>query len=129
MTEEQDQMAAEGSQTEREVRKRAERLWWAVALIWAGLVFGAESLDLLPQVDGTSAWSWVLLGAGLFGLASNLYYVRPASPYKPTAWDWIWSGGLTLFGLGGFTTIDISWPLVLIVAGAAILLSQYLRRR
>ena len=119
----------EHPQSAKEFRKRAERLWWAGALIWAGLVFGVESLGLLPQVGGANAWSWVLLGAGLYGLTSNLYYVRPASPYKPTTWDWIWSGGLALLGLSGFTTINISWPLVLILAGTAIFISQYLGRR
>ena len=129
MTEERNDMAAEGRKSEKEARKRAEGLWWAGALIWAGLVFGAESLDLLPRVGGANAWSWVFLGAGLYGLLSNLYYLRSASPYKPSTWDWIWSGGLTLVGLGGFTTIEISWPLILIIAGIAILVSQYLRHR
>ncbi len=122
-------MTAASRKSEKEARKRAEGFWWAGALIWAGLVFGAESLDLLPQVGSADAWSWVFLGAGLYGLFSDLYYLRSTSPYKPSTWDWIWSGGLTLVGLGGFTTIDMSWPLILIVVGVAILVSQYLRRR
>jgi hypothetical protein len=78
MTEEQNYMAAEGRESRR-ARKRAEGLWWAGALIWAGLVFGAESLELLAQVGSADAWSWVFLGAGLYGLVSDLYYVRAAS--------------------------------------------------
>lgn len=128
MTEKQNYMATEGQDSGKKARKRAEGLWWAGALIWAGVVLGAESLDLLPQVGGADAWSWVFLGAGLYGLVSNLYYVSSQSSYKPAAWDWIWSGGLTVVGLGGFTTVNISWPLILILIGGAILVSQYLRR-
>jgi hypothetical protein len=129
MTEERNYVAAEGRESKRGARKRAEGLWWAGALIWAGLVFGAESLDLLPQIGGADAWSWVFLGAGLYGLVSNLYYLRSESAFKPTPWDWIWSGGLSIVGLGGFATIEISWPVILILVGVAILISQYLRRR
>lgn len=128
MIEEQNNMLPERQQSSRKARKRAEGLWWAGALIWAGVVFGAESLDLLPQIGDADAWSWVFLGAGLYGLLSDLYYLSSKSAYKPTAWDWIWSGGLTLVGLGGFMTVNISWPLILIIIGAAILVSQYLRR-
>jgi len=119
----------EGAKRKKHVRKRAEARWWAGALIWAGLVFGADSLDMLPRVGGADAWSWVFLGAGAYGLLSDLYYLRSESAYRPTTWDWIWSGGLTLVGLGGFTTVDISWPLILILVGAAILVTQYLRPR
>ena len=48
MSEEQNYTAAEGAESKKQARKRAEGLWWAGALIWAGLVFGADSLDLLP---------------------------------------------------------------------------------
>ena len=50
MSEMQNPTAAEGMQSKKQARKRAERFWWAGALIWAGLVFWADSLDLLPQI-------------------------------------------------------------------------------
>jgi len=43
MTEKQNYMATQGQESGRKARKRAEGLWWAGALIWAGVVFGAES--------------------------------------------------------------------------------------
>ncbi len=128
MTEQQNYMAAGSEASDRAIRKRAEGLWWAVALIWAGLVFGAEALDLLPQIGGADAWSWIFLGAGAFGLVSNLYHVSSASTPQPTTWDWIWSGGLTILGLFGFTSLDLAWPLILILVGGAILAGTYLRR-
>lgn len=125
--EERDFAAAEHRASEAEIRKRASSMWWAVAMIWAGLVFGAESLGMLPQIGGADAWSWVFLGAGALGLLSNLYYIASES-VRPTTWDWIWAGGLTILGLFGFTSSDLAWPLILILAGGAILARNYLRR-
>ncbi len=103
--------------------KKLDTLWWAVALIWAGLVFGAESLDFLPQIADASVWSWIFLGAGLFGLVLNFFSLSADNYQDPTTWDWIWSGGLTLVGAAAFVAFDFPWWLVLIVLGGAILIS------
>lgn len=89
MNEMQNYQAADRTGQKKQARKRAEGLWWAVALIWAGLVFWADSLSLLPQIGGADAWSWVFLGAGMYGLLSDLYYLTSKSPFEPTTWDWI----------------------------------------
>lgn len=128
MTEQPKYMESDMGASEGVERKRAEGVWWAVALIWAGLVFGAESMDLLPQIGEASAWTWVFLGAGAFGLLSNLYYASRAGGPKPRTWDWLWSGALAILGLFGFTTLDLAWPLILILAGGAILAGNYLGR-
>ena len=44
MTIEQDYMTTEQKKSQKKERQRLEALWWAGALIWAGLVFGADSL-------------------------------------------------------------------------------------
>ena len=43
-------MTIEQNESERKERQRLEGLWWAVVLIWAGLIFGADSMGLLPQI-------------------------------------------------------------------------------
>ena len=126
MTEEQSFIAANFEETEE--RKRNEGLWWAGALIWAGLVFAADSLGYLPQVGEAGAWSWVFLGAGLYGLLLDFYALIADDRQKPRTFDWIWSGGLSLVGLAGFTTLDLLWPLILVIAGGAILFNLYWRR-
>ena len=103
--------------------KKLDTLWWAVALIWAGVVFGAESLGFLPQIGDAGVWSWIFLGVGLFGLILNFFSMSADEYADPTLWDWIWSGGLTLVGAAGFLTFDFPWWLVLIIVGAAILTS------
>jgi hypothetical protein len=120
--------AAETAITEREERKRLEAIWWAGALIWAGLVLVADSLGLLPQIGESDAWSWVFLGAGLYGMLGNLYRVaNPGSP-NPTAWDYIWSGGLLIFGLAGMFSVNIFWPFIFIFVGVVILVETLLQR-
>jgi hypothetical protein len=113
---------------EKKARQRLEGLWWAISLIWAGLVFGAESIGFLPQIGSADAWSWIFLGAGAFGTLGNIYRVTSTDAPKPTVWDWSWSGILVILGLGGFTTLDFSWPLILILVGGVFLFKALARR-
>lgn len=121
-------MTIEKKVSEKKERQRLEGLWWAVVLIWAGLVFGAESMGWLPQIGSADAWSWVFLGAGLVGLFGDLYRVLSPDVPNPTTWDWSWSGIFLILGLGGFTALDFSWPLILILVGGVTLVKTLGRR-
>ena len=123
MTAEQDFMVAEHRHNMRRERKRLEGLWWGVVLIWAGMVLGADSMGLLPQIGDADAWSWIFLGAGVFGVLGALYRVISPNVPNPSAWDWVWGSFCLIIGLGGFTTINIAWPLILILVGGVILAS------
>jgi hypothetical protein len=128
MTSEQDIMTVEHRQSNRKERRRLERLWWAVVLIWAGMVFGADSMGLMPQVADADAWSWIFLGAGMIGILGNLYRVSSVDVPNPSTWDWVWSSFCLIIGLGGFITVNIAWPFILILVGGVILISVSLRR-
>ena len=128
MTTEQESIVAEYRYAKRRERKRLEGLWWAVVLIWAGMVFGADSMGLLPQIGDADAWSWIFLGAGVFGVLGALYRVISLNVPNPSAWDWVWGSSCLIIGLGGFTTINIAWPLILILVGGIILVSVMWRR-
>jgi len=106
---------------EQEQRKRIESLWWAGVLIWAGLIFAADSLGILPQVGEADAWSWVFLGAGLLATPGNFYRASSVDTPNPTTWDWVWGGIFLILGLGGFMVLYISWPLILILVGGVTL--------
>ena len=121
-------MTSEPIQAEEPKLKKLDTLWWAVALIWAGVVFGAESLNFLPQIADASVWSCIFLGAGLFGLVLNFFSLSADDYQDPTTWDWIWSGGLTLVGAAAFVAFDFPWWLVLIIVGGAILVSALKKR-
>jgi hypothetical protein len=76
-------------------RHHLETLYWAGVLIWAGLVFMADSLALLPQIGAADTWRWLFFGAGLYGTLGNLYRLASANWSSPTdgdcIWPWCWS--------------------------------------
>lgn len=121
-------MTTEREKSEKQERQRFEALWWGGALIWAGLVFGADYLGILPQIGKADAWTWVFLGAGLYGVVGDVYRLTSPGLLNPAAWDWIWSGFLLVVGLSGVIVTDMYWPLVLVLVGAVILVNT-LRRR
>jgi hypothetical protein len=77
----------------------------------------------LPQIGDADAWSWIFLGAGILGILGALYRVVSSNVLKPSTWDWVWASFCLIIGLGGFTAINIAWPLILILAGGGILVS------
>jgi hypothetical protein len=128
MTTERKFLRVEQKYGERRERRRLEGLWWAVVLIWAGLVFGADSMGLVPQIGDADAWSWIFVGAGTFGMLGSLYRLTSTSVPNPTTWDWVWASFCLIIGLGDFTTLNISWPLILILVGGVILVNVLWRR-
>ena len=105
-----------------EERRGFETLWWAGTLIWAGLVFGADGLGWLPQIGQADAWTWVFLGAGLYGLLGSLYRQVSVDTLNPRSWDYLWSGFLLVVGFGGVVGVNAFWPAVLILAGVTYLI-------
>lgn len=121
MTVNQEYVGDRKQHVESRARQRLRQMWWAAVLVWAGVVFGAESMGLMPRFGDAGAWSWIFLGAGMLGLLGAVYRATSPSAPKPTTWDWVWSTFCLIVGLGGFTTWNISWPLALVVIGGAIL--------
>ncbi len=111
-----------------EVRKRYEALYWAGALIWAGLVFGADSLGILPQFGQADAWTWLFVGVGLYGTLMNIYGTVTPGLDITTSGDYLWSGFWLLIGVSGFFAVDVFWPVVLVLLGVAIVAKQLFRQ-
>jgi hypothetical protein len=128
MTAEREAMQFDHGRSQKAERRQLKGLWWAFVLIWAGLIFGAESLDLLPQIGAGDVWSWIFTGAGLLGILGAIYRVATSDVPSPTTWDWVWGGFCLIIGLGGFTRLEISWPLILILSGVAVLASSFWNR-
>jgi hypothetical protein len=110
-----------------EDRSRLETIYWAGAFILAGLIFGADSLGLLPQIGKADAWSWVFAGVGLYGMLMNLYYASSPDTINPRTWDYIWSGFWLVVGLSGVFATNIFWPLALLLVGSFILVRTLTR--
>jgi hypothetical protein len=107
--------------SEVKTTKQIDALYWGGVLLWAGVIFAAESFGVLPQVGDASAWSWIFLGAGVYGLIGNFWRMSSSNAPNPTTWDWIWSGIFIIIGLSGFFAVDFTWPLILILVGVGIL--------
>jgi hypothetical protein len=104
-------------------KKRIETVFWGGLLLWVGLVFIIANFGLFAFIDMGNAWKWILMGAGLLALGTNL--IRSTSPDYPAPelWDWIFTAGFLIGGLSGFTAInfDLVWPFVLIIIGVVVL--------
>jgi len=94
------------------------------------LVFMVANFGVLGFVSMGNAWKWILMGAGILALSTNL--VRTMSPDYPAPelWDWIFTAGFLIGGLSGFTAInfDLVWPVVLIIIGGIVLVRVVMNR-
>jgi hypothetical protein len=97
-------------------------------ILWAGLVFGADILGLLPQIGGASAWSWVFAGAGLLALLGDVLRTAFSDWPDPGTWDYVWAVGLLVIGLVGFFGQEIAFPLILVLVGVIAVITVFLRR-
>ena len=102
-------------------------IYFGGVLVWAGIVFAADSLGYLPQIGDSDAWSWIFLGAGLASLVGNLIRQASSSILNPSAFDYIFGAVLLAIGVGGFTSLYIALSLVLVLVGGAILFSAIFR--
>ena len=127
-TEQMNDITTEQEKSRQAALRHLEAIYWGGVIIWAGLVFGADSLGYLPQIGGASAWSWVFLGAGLYALLMALVRVISQDYPNPAASDYVWAGIFLILGLGGFFSFNISWPLILVLVGIAILGKTLLRQ-
>jgi hypothetical protein len=103
--------------------------FWAGILILAGLILMADNLGYLPDIGHAEVWHWIAFGAGLAVLLEGL--VRAVSPdyARPVTGRFIFGGILLIVGLSGIVSTEITWPLLLVLVGAAILLNSLLRPR
>lgn len=111
-------------------KKRIETLFWGGLLLWVGLVFLSANAGLFAFITMTNAWKWVLVGAGVLALASNLFRSTSVDYPNPGVWDWIFTAGFLLGGLSGFTAInfDYVWPFILIISGGVILVRVVMKQ-
>ncbi len=126
-------------QTQCARRDNPSRIIWAAVLIWAGLVFLANNLNMLDQlifpaarwlpvelqVVNPGVWMVILTGAGVLLLVEcGLRLVVPAWR-RPIFGTLILAMVFIGAGLGAVFNINIIWPLILIAIGASFLLRGF----
>jgi hypothetical protein len=126
---------------EKDHRDPLSSLTWALILIWAGLVFLANSLGWLSQIptgqvlpEGfefveLSTWSVIFTGAGFIIFIEAL--IRTFVPaYRSSSGGNFFLAAIFLgIGLGGIFGWDIVWPFILIAMGLSALASALIKRR
>jgi hypothetical protein len=115
---------------------------WACILIWAGLVFLASNLGWLDAVvtqtqeitgismidNALSAWSIVLLGAGVIILIEIAIRLLVPAYRRPVLGSFIFAIILIGLGLGDLINWAILWPLIIIGVGISILARAFRRK-
>lgn len=121
-------MTVENTAAAKNQPRSLDAFFWGGALIWAGLIFAADTMNVLPQIGQATLWSWIFLGAGLLGLVLNFTSTSSSNYKNPSAWDWGWSILFSLIGLSGFGGFSIPGWLFLIGIGVVILVSALTRK-
>jgi len=128
-----------------EERDLLSSIVWAAILIWAGIVFLAVNMGWLERIlaggifgqllpKGMEAfepgtWSIIMLGAGFILLAEVAARLLIPQFKRHIGGTLILAAVFIGSGLGNFFGWDLVWPLILIAAGASVLLSGFLRTR
>jgi Na+/melibiose symporter-like transporter len=106
---------------------------WALILIWAGLVFLAQTLGWLSRFELDNTWGLIFIGAGLIVWLEVLIRLVLPQYRRPVVGTFIF--GIVLLGIGvgiTFGTTPQMWSvifaLVIIAVGVSILLRGLGRR-
>lgn len=113
---------------QKQEKKYLDAIFWGGAFLWAGLIFGLDAFNYLPVIGEASAWSWIFLGVGVYGLLLGLIRLVSTSLSNPTTWDWLWAVVFTIIGAAGFLSVNVPWWLFLILIGVVILVNALFRR-
>jgi len=137
---EKEEEKAHEKEQEKEREKRGEKSWdekwrrdplsaaiWACILIWAGLVFLADSLQFLAGFGNPEPWHLVLAGAGILFVIEALIRVLMPTYRRSIAGTLVLGLVLLGIGLGNLLGAPITWPVILIAVGVALLLRGLLR--
>ena len=139
----------EEKEREKREEKTAEEKWrrdplgaiiWGVILIWAGLVFLANSLGwlnalnfgrLVPGLEilQPEAWTIIFIGAGVIVLIEAAIRVAVPAYRRPIGGTLVFAFILIGIGLGDILGWEVVWPLIVIAIGLSVLLGGFWRRR
>jgi hypothetical protein len=130
----------EEEKREKEDEKRSEKSWeekWqhnpvrvitlALILIWGGIVAFLATAEV-SGFEADRAWSIFLAGTGAILLLKAGYRLRAATR-RPVGGTIIIGVILLAVGLSNIIGWNYSWPVMLIAAGAVIMLLAFFRRK
>lgn len=101
----------------------------ALILIWAGLVWLADNLNLFVRFETLETWSIIFIGAGLIVFLGVLVRLLVPAYRRPVMGSIILGLILIAIGLGNLISWTIIGPLILIAIGVAGLLAYFRTRQ
>jgi hypothetical protein len=127
--------------TEKTHQDPLSAMAWALILIWAGLVFLANNLGWLDQIQvgfalpegfeflGLRTWSVIALGAGLILFIEAIIRTIVPAYRGSTGGNYFLAAIFIGIGLNGIFGWNLVWPLYLIGLGLAALANAFFRQR
>jgi hypothetical protein len=101
----------------------------AIILIWAGLVWLGDNLDLFVIYEGLETWAIIFLGAGVIVLLGVLVRLLVPAYRRPVLGSIILGVILIAIGLGDLISWTIIGPLILIAIGVGGFLAYFRTRK
>ncbi len=104
-------------------------LIWGLIIIWAGLTLVAANLGTFPWLTWDNAWALIFIGAGLIFLLEIVIRLVAPSYRRPVGGRLILALIALAIGAGTFIGWELTWPLMVIAIGVAIIVGVLLRPR
>jgi hypothetical protein len=100
---------------------------WGLIIIFAGLALIAANLGTFVWLTWDNVWSVIFVGAGLLFLLEVVIRLLLPAYRRPIRGRIILAFVALAIGLGGFIGWELTWPLIVIAVGLAIILGVFLR--
>jgi hypothetical protein len=102
-------------------------LVWGLIIIFAGLAFAAVNLGIYPWLTWENVWSVIFIGAGLLFLLEVIIRLVLPTYRRPVRGRIILAFVALAIGLGGVVGWELTWPLIVIAVGLAIIIGVFVR--
>lgn len=130
--EEKEEKPGQGREQTREekwTRDPLGGLIWGLIIILAGLTLVAANLGTFPWLTWDNAWALIFIGAGLIFLLEVVIRLIMPAYRRPLAGRLVLVFVALGLGLGGFIGFELTWPLIIVGIGVAIVVGAFLRPR
>jgi hypothetical protein len=104
-------------------------LGWGLVIIFAGLAFVAVNLGMYPWLAWDNVWSGIFIGAGLLFLLEVILRILMPTYRRPIRGRIILAFVALAIGLGGIIGWEVTWPLIIIAVGLAVIIGVFVRPR
>jgi hypothetical protein len=122
---------------ERRERTREEKwardplggLIWGLIIILAGVALVAANLGTFPGLTWDNVWAFIFIGAGLLFVLEIVIRLVVPTYRRPVGGRVILAFVALGIGVGAFIGWELTWPLIIVGIGVAIIIGVLLRPR